>query len=63
MCWISFVQFGFITYLTDDGNLAYHSLLPIEVHSTAYSTMRLVTKQAFLPHTVSLRCLLIYWHI
>ena len=53
MAWKRDFIFDFLIHLTDDGNLAYHSLLPMEVHSTAYSTMRLVTKQAFLPHTVS----------
>jgi len=39
---------------TDDLTLAYHSLLPMEVHGTLYSSLRLVTNTADIPlHTVS----------
>ncbi|KAK2177709.1 hypothetical protein NP493_583g02001 [Ridgeia piscesae] len=37
--------------IEDDLNLAYHSVLPIEVHGTNYSPMRLQTKQFPTPHT------------
>jgi len=38
--------------LTDDLNLAYHSLLPLEIHGANYATMRLVSKQGYIPQMV-----------
>ena len=37
----------------DDLNLAYHSVLPLEVHGANYSQMRLLNKQVTVPQTVS----------
>jgi len=39
----------------DDVTLAYHSLLPMDVHGTQYSKLRFVTEHSNLPlHTVSI---------
>lgn len=44
---------GWVFSLADDLNLAYHSLLPLEIHGANYATMRLVSKQGYIPQMVS----------
>ena len=38
---------------SDDLNLAYHSVLPLEVHGANYCNMKLLTKQCLAPQMVS----------
>ena len=42
-----------IHFNSDDVNLAYHTLLPLEVHGATYCNMKLLTKQCYMPQTVS----------
>ena len=44
--------FKYIYISTDDLNLAYHSILPLEVHGANYCSMRLLTKQYSAPQMV-----------
>ena len=39
--------------IVDDLNLAYHSVLPLEVHGANYCNMRLLTKALTAPQMVS----------
>ena len=41
-----------ILFNTDDLNLAYHSVLPLEVHGANYCAMKLLTKQCLAPQMV-----------
>ena len=39
-------------FVSDDLNLAYHSILPLDVHGANYATMKLITKQYAVPQMV-----------
>ena len=44
----------YVLSFADDLNLAYHSVLPLEVHGANYGAMRLLTKQCLTPQMVKI---------